>query len=78
MKATIDRIEDGKAIILLREDEKVRFTLPASILPDDCCEGDIINIEITKDEESTEETKKRVSRLIEKLKKKKYGFCDGK
>ncbi|HEY3274848.1 MAG TPA: DUF3006 domain-containing protein [Methanocella sp.] len=71
MKVTIDRFEDGFAVLLVRgEDAHIDF--PVSLLPEEAKEGDILDIEITRDEKSTEEVRKRVSDLIEKLKKKKY------
>jgi Protein of unknown function (DUF3006). len=72
MKVTIDRFEDGYAILLVREDECVQIDFPEQLLPEGCREGDILDIEITRDTKSTKESKKRVSDLIEKLKKKKY------
>ncbi|BAI62200.1 hypothetical protein MCP_2128 [Methanocella paludicola SANAE] len=70
MKATIDRFEDGWAVLLLREDESVEFELPACMLPCGCREGDILDIVISRDVEATREATERVSGLIEKLKKK--------
>jgi len=69
VKATIDRIEAGAAVLVLRDDPGVVFNLPVSILPA-CKEGDIIDITITRDPESTQAAKERVSSLIEKLRKK--------
>ncbi len=73
MKATIDRIEDGWAVLLLREDESVQFELPECMLPCGSAEGDILDIEISRDIEATKEAAERVSGLIEKLKKKNTG-----
>lgn len=70
MKATIDRFEDGWAVLLLREDESIEFELPVSMLPCECREGDILDIDITRDTEATREATERVTGLIEKLKKK--------
>jgi hypothetical protein len=70
MKVTLDRIEDGCAVLLVRNDESIEFHMPACLLPEDCVEGDILDISITRDTESTEAARKRVSNLIEKLKKK--------
>jgi hypothetical protein len=70
MKATLDRIEDGMAVLLVRNDETVRIDIPMCLMPEDCREGDIVDIEITRDRESTEEARDRVASLIEKLKKK--------
>lgn len=72
MKVTIDRFEDGYAILLVRDEEQVHIDFPVELLPEGCREGDILDIEISRDEESTEAARKRVSDQIEKLKKKKY------
>lgn len=72
MKVTIDRFEDGYAVLLIRGEECVRIDFPARYLPEGCKEGDILDINITRDIAGTEETRKRMSDLIEKLKKKKY------
>jgi hypothetical protein len=69
MKATIDRIEDGLAVLLVGEDGKTRVNVPLILLPEGCREGDILDITIVRDEEATRETKEQVSSLIEKLKK---------
>lgn len=69
-RATIDRFEDGWAVLLLVEDETIEFELPVCLLPCDCQEGDILDIHITRDTEATDEARERVAGLIEKLKKK--------
>ncbi len=79
MKVTIDRFEDGYAVLLVRGEkgtdspcasESVHIDFPVQLLPEGCREGDVLDIEISRDVESTEEAKKRVSDLIEKLKRK--------
>ena len=70
MKVTIDRFEGCYAVLLVRDDESCEIDFPACYLPEGCREGDILNIDITRDLESTDEAKERVSSLIEKLKKK--------
>jgi hypothetical protein len=72
VKVTIDRFEDGYAVLLVRGEECVQIDFPERLLPEGCREGDILDIEISRDVESTEEARKRVSDLIEKLKKKQY------
>jgi hypothetical protein len=69
MKASIDRIEGSIAVLITREDNPVTFNLPVIFLGD-CHEGDIVDIIIKRDPESTKAAKERVSSLIEKLKKK--------
>lgn len=70
MKVTLDRFEGCYAVLLVRDGESCEIDFPSCLLPDDCKEGDILDITITRDAESTEEASERVSSLIEKLKKK--------
>lgn len=69
MKATVDRIEDGIAVLIDREDDARHISIPASLLPPDCREGDILTLTLERDDESTTLTKARVSGLVEKLRK---------
>jgi hypothetical protein len=71
MKATIDRIEGTIAVVILREDESVRMNIPVTLLPPGCREGDILTIRIERESVATEAAQKRVSGLLEKLKKRK-------
>jgi hypothetical protein len=68
MRATIDRIEGTLAVLIAKDDESVRFTLPLSLLPAGCREGDIVIIGIERDIEATTTVKERVSGKIENLK----------
>ncbi len=70
MKATIDRIEEGIAVLISAEEEPVRMTVPVSLLPPCAKEGDSVTISIDRDEGATAASKDRVSSLIEKLKNK--------
>ncbi len=73
IKAAIDKIEENIALLLIRKDENERIYFPEKYLPEDAQEGSIVNIEITVDHQKTQETKKRVSSLIDQLKKKTGG-----
>jgi hypothetical protein len=68
MRATIDRIENPVAVLIAEEDEYVRFTLPLSLLPAGCREGDIVVIGIERDIEATTAARERISGRIENLK----------
>jgi hypothetical protein len=68
MRATIDRIEGTLAVLIAEEDESVWFTLPISLLPAGCREGDIVVIGIERDIEATTAARERVSGRIENLK----------
>jgi hypothetical protein len=73
MKAVIDRVEGELAVLLLGDRGEFRLNFPLSLLPADCREGDILNISIERDLAATEQTKERVSNLMDKLKKKSQG-----
>jgi hypothetical protein len=69
-KATLDRIENRIAVLLVRPEESTKISIPLSLLPEGSKEGDILDIEITKDVRETEQAKARVSSLLNKLKNK--------
>ena len=69
-KVTLDRIEKGIAVLLVRDEEVVKINVPLFLLPVGSKEGDILDIAITRDVQETEATKERVSSLLEKLRNK--------
>jgi len=69
MKATVDRIEGRMAVLVTQEDNPVTFNIPTALLGE-VSEGDIVNISIRRDMESTKASRLRVSSQIEKLKQK--------
>ncbi|MCK9278081.1 MAG: DUF3006 domain-containing protein [Methanoculleus sp.] len=66
-QASLDRVEEHLAVLLLREDESVRFTLPLALLPEGAREGDILEIAIHRDVAATAEARRRVAERIERL-----------
>jgi hypothetical protein len=70
MKMTIDRIEGEVAVLVSREEMPQTVNVPCSFLPYGSREGDIVTVQIERDEEATRETKNRVRDLIAKLKNK--------
>jgi hypothetical protein len=71
MKATIDRIDEGFAVLISAEEDMVRITVPVSLLPADAKEGDSIMLLTEMDEAATSAARVRVTDLLDKLKKKK-------
>jgi hypothetical protein len=69
MKATIDRIESGIAVLVSREDVNVRIQLPVSVLPAGSREGDILSILLERDDVATAEAKAETASLIGRLKR---------
>ena len=72
-KVTLDRIEEGTAVLLIRDDETVKINIPLFLLPAESKEGDILDITIVRNRQETEDAKERVSSLLEKLKNKNQG-----
>jgi len=58
------------AVLLISDGGSIELNVPLILLPEGSKEGDILDININKNEKETEEAKKRVTNLIEKLKSK--------
>jgi hypothetical protein len=68
VKGIIDRIEDDKAVILLKgEDESI--ILDKIFLPSFAKEGDIVTVKVKVAKDRTKKAKEEVSELIKNLKK---------
>ncbi|MCC4772023.1 DUF3006 family protein [Methanosarcina sp. DH2] len=72
-KVTLDRIEGSTVVLLLREEESIKLSIPLFLLPPESKEGDILNLSINRDVQETEAAKERVSSLLDKLKNKNKG-----
>ena len=70
LKVTIDRIEEGIAVLLVRDEEKIKINVPLTLLPVGSKEGDILDAAIIRDLRETEAAKERVSSLLEMFKSK--------
>lgn len=69
-KVTLDRIKEGIAVLLVRNNEAIKINIPLSLLPAESKKGDILDITIARDVKDTENAKERVSSLLERLKNK--------
>jgi len=72
-KFIIDRFEGAWAIIETLEDPIITFNLPIKILPPNAKEGDVLNIDITINEEETLQRKKTIQNKLNLLKKQDRG-----
>jgi hypothetical protein len=70
MKMTIDRIEEGIVVLVSREDKPQKVNVPISLLPPGSREGDIVTMQIGRDDEATAAARERVSSLLGTLKRK--------
>lgn len=64
---TVDSLEAGQAKLLIRPEEKEVLIWPLAYLPEDIREGDILSVEIARDETATSEAKQRVTSLLNRL-----------
>jgi Protein of unknown function (DUF3006) len=69
IKAYVDRIESGLAVILLSDGSGVQFDLPLEYLPPGTEAGDHLLITFQLDPESREETLRSVAELKRRLAK---------
>jgi hypothetical protein len=67
IKVIIDRVEGDVAVLVLYDDDRVKFNLPVSYLPDGTIDGDHFQMSFTKDDLSRESEKKRVDDLLKQL-----------
>ncbi|MEI6293433.1 MAG: DUF3006 domain-containing protein [Methanomicrobiales archaeon] len=67
MKAVVDRIEEGIAVLILSGNNEASIRLPFFLLPDSR-EGDIVDILVIKNEAETTDARERSRKMIEKLK----------
>lgn len=70
MQVTVDRIEDGIAILLIRPEEKYSLEIPIDYLPAEIHESDILSVDFKREVRETNQAKQRVRNLLEKLKNK--------
>ncbi len=69
MKCSVDRTGEGIAVLVLQDDPRQRITVPVDLLPSGSGQGDVLVLTIEADPMATGAAFKRVSGLIEKLKK---------
>lgn len=75
-KYTIDRYDEGFAVLLLRDDENIQRLVPREALDGFAQEGDILLVEFHDDgslknaevlKEETEESKKRIDEIYNRI-----------
>ncbi len=69
MRAVLDRFEGDYAVLLV-EGEEVKVDWPRNYLPNGAKEGDILEINLRIDKQSTERQMEKISSLLDKLKSK--------
>jgi hypothetical protein len=66
-KVVIDRLEGDLAVVVLYDDDSVKFNLPLKYLPQGAGGGDHLQMTFTIDEESREAEKERIEDLYKQL-----------
>ena len=67
IRAMVDRLEDGIAMIFLGDDEDFMLEIPACYLPEDIEEGDLLTFKISVNSRKTKQAKKKVANMLKKL-----------
>lgn len=67
-KVVIDRIEGNLAVLVVFDDDRVKFNLPVRYLPDGLKDGDHLLMNFREDEASRKSQQKRVDDLLNELK----------
>lgn len=64
---TVDRIEEGMAVLLVRPSEERYILWPVADLPSDCREGDLLSVTVEVSHSETEAARERVENLLHRL-----------
>ena len=67
MRAYVDQVNSGQAMLLLGEDESVTVTIPVAWLPGGIREGDVLQLVFRRDKASTQQARKQVAAALEGL-----------
>lgn len=65
IQAIVDRFEGRKAVLLLDDDQEISW--PGNCLPPDVCEGDVLTVQIEKDEQATQAARQEADNLLKTL-----------
>lgn len=63
----LDRIEGDLAVLVLYDDDQVKFNLPVMYLPKDAKEGDHFRMSFANDDVSKDGEKNRIDNLLGEL-----------
>ena len=66
-RAFVDRIEGGKAVLLIGDREQYRMTLPVEFLPNGAGAGAILTVNLGYEPKMTAEAYAESQRLLERL-----------
>lgn len=67
LRAFVDRVEGGTAVLLIGDREEEQMLVPVSCLPEDVGEGAVLSILIRFEPELTEVAAEDAARLIRRL-----------
>jgi len=66
-RAFLDRVEGTKAVLLLGGHERDTVVIPASYLPNEAHEGQVLRVTIEIDEDATRDAAEKVASLLREL-----------
>jgi Protein of unknown function (DUF3006) len=69
VRATIDRIENGIAVLILHNGSHKPVVFPSALLPDGCREGDIVTLTFERDPVGTRKERDGIEEQVERINK---------
>jgi hypothetical protein len=69
VRATIDRIENDTAVLILHSGSHKPVVFPSALLPDGCGEGDIVTLTFERDPGETRKERDGIEEQVERIKK---------
>jgi hypothetical protein len=67
IKVSVDRIEEGLAVLVVWDSHNTQIEWPVSLLPESIQEGSVLSISVSKDEQGRIQTRDKVSGLLHRL-----------
>lgn len=64
-QVVVDRFEGQKAVLLLEDDQQIIW--PGDCLPENVSEGDVLTIQVEKDEQATQAARDKADELLKTL-----------
>jgi DUF3006 family protein len=64
IKIVVDRVEGEKAVLVLYDDDTVKFNFPVKYLPIEVKEGDHVLVSFALDDESREAMRLKIEELL--------------
>jgi hypothetical protein len=69
LRVVVDRVEGEWAVLVLYDDDNIRFNMPLALLPEGTRGGDHLRVSLEQDLESREREREKAARLLDELRR---------